>query len=99
MHLAAFGVLAVTIAVYELAVFRSSAERWQTKLADLSLLAIPFLPPVLIAVFFSPHSSASAAIKYRDIATRIAGFAVPILYDWRIDGACYLLMLGLFCGP
>jgi hypothetical protein len=95
MHLAAFGLLAVTIAVYELAVFRSSAERWQTKLGDLSLLAIPFLPPVLIAVFFSPHGSASGAVRYRDIATRIAGFAVPILYDWRIDGACYLLMLGL----
>jgi hypothetical protein len=46
--------------------------------------------------FFSPHSSASVAIRYRDIATRIAGFPVPILYDWRIDGVCYLLMLGLF---
>jgi len=44
---------------------------------------------------FTAHS-ASAAIRYRDIATRIAGFAVPILYDWRIDGACYLLILGLF---
>jgi hypothetical protein len=96
MHVAAFGLLAVTIAVYELTVFVSSAERWQKKFGDLSLLAIPFLPPVLIAAFFSPHSSASAAIRYRDIATRIAGFAVPILYDWHIDGACFLLILGLF---
>jgi hypothetical protein len=96
MHLAAFGLLAVTIAAYELAVFVSSAQRWQTKFGYLLLLAIPFLPPVLIAAFLSPHSSGSTAIRYRDIATRIAGFAVPILYDWRIDGACFLLILGLF---
>jgi hypothetical protein len=96
VHLAALGLLAVTVAVYELAVFRSSAKRWQKKLGDLSLLAVAFLPPVLIAAFLSPHSSNSAAIEYRDLATRVAGFAVPILYDWRIDGACYLLILGLF---
>jgi hypothetical protein len=36
------------------------------------LTAIPFVPPVVVAVFFSPHSDASAAVRYRDLTTRIA---------------------------
>lgn len=95
-HLAAFGVLAVTIAVYELAVVATGSHRWQTKLADLSVAAIPFAPPILLAALLSPHSGASAAVRYRDLTTRVAGFAAPILYDWRVDGVCCLVLLGLF---
>jgi hypothetical protein len=95
-HLAAFGVLAVTIAVYELAAVATSSHRWPTKFADLFLAGIAFAPPILLAVFLSPHSEASAAMRYRDLTTRVAGFAAPILYDWRIDAVCFLVLLGLF---
>ena len=94
-HLAAFGILAVTIATYELAAVASSPGRWRTGIVDLMLAAIPFVPPVVVAAFFSPHSDAWAAVGYRDLPTRIAGFAVPMLHDWRIDGACFLLLSGL----
>lgn len=90
MHLAAFGVLAVAIAVYEVTAVATGSNRWRTRFADLSLAAIPFAPPILFAVFLSPHSEASAAVRYRDLTTRVAGVAAPILYDWRIDAVAFL---------
>ena len=96
MHLAAFGVLAVTIVVYELATVASNPHRWSAKFASLLFTAASFAPAVLLAFFLSPHSEASGAVRYRDLATRVAGFAAPILYDWRIDAVCCLILLGLF---
>jgi hypothetical protein len=54
------------------------------RLLDLVAGGIPFLPVVTILVLFSPHSDASTVFRYRDIGTRILGFAAPILYDWLL---------------
>lgn len=95
VHLFAFGILAVTIAAYELAVFSSGDRPLQKRVLDLAVGAIPFLPAIAILVLLSPHSNASTVVRYRDIWTRILGLAAPILYDWRIDAACYVILLAL----
>jgi hypothetical protein len=96
VHLFAFGILAVTIAVYELVVFASKTERWSIKVLDLAVGAVPFLPALAILAFFSPHDGASTIIRYRDFSTRMTAFAAPLLYDWRIDAICYFV-LALLC--
>lgn len=95
VHLFAFGILAVTIAAYELVVFSSGDRPLHKRLLDLVAGGIPFLPVIAIFVLFSPYSDASTVFRYRDIGTRILGFAAPILYDWRVDTACYLILFVL----
>jgi hypothetical protein len=95
-HLFAFGILAVTIAVYELVIFASKRERWSTKVVDLVVGAAAFLPALAILAFLTPHSGASAVIGYRDFSTRLAGFAAPLLYNWRVDAICYSILAMLF---
>jgi hypothetical protein len=95
VHLFAFGILAVTIAAYELVVFSSGDRPLHKRLLDLVAGGIPFLPVIAILVVFSPHSDTSAIFRYRDIWTRILGFVAPILYDWRVDAACFLMLFVL----
>ncbi len=95
-HLFAFGILAVTIAVYELVIFASESERWSRKVVDLVVGAVPFLPALAILAFLSPHSGESAVIRYRDFWTRLGGFAAPLLYNWRVDAICYSILAVLF---
>lgn len=92
VHLFAFGILAVTIAAYELVIFSSGARPLHKRLLDLVAGGIPFLLVITILVVFSPHSDGSTIFRYRDIGTRILGFAAPILYDWRVDAACYVVL-------
>jgi hypothetical protein len=95
VHLFAFGILAVTIAAYEFVVFSSGDRPLHNRLLDLVVSEIPFLPVIAILIVFSPHSDTSTIVGYRDIWTRILGFAAPILYDWRVDAACYLILFVL----
>ncbi len=95
VHLFAFGILAVTIAAFELVVFLSGDRPLHKRLLDLVVGGIPFLPVIVILVVLSPHSDASTIVRYRDIWTRILGFAAPILYDWRLDALCYLILFTL----
>jgi hypothetical protein len=92
VHLFAFGILAVTIAVYELVVFSSGCRPFAKRVIDLFIAALPFLPAIALLVLFSPHSSSSAIIRYRDLWTRILAFAAPILYDWRVEAICYFVL-------
>jgi len=96
-HLFAFGILAVTIAAYHMAIFAAEKELWRKRIGDLIVGAIPFLPALAILIWFSPHSSSSYILKYRDFWTRIAGFGAPILYDRPADVICYLILFTL-CG-
>jgi hypothetical protein len=95
VHLFAFAILAVTIGVYELVIFSSSNQTWPKRLGDLIVGATPFLLGGGILALFSPHTSGSSLIRYRDFPTRILGFAAPILYDWRADIVCFAILLGL----
>ena len=95
-HLFAFAILAVTIAVYELGSFASKGERWSRKVVDLVAGAVPFLPALAMLAFLTPHSGASAVIRYRDFWTRLGGFAAPLLYNWRVDAICFLILAVLF---
>jgi Mn2+/Fe2+ NRAMP family transporter len=92
VHLFAFGILAVTIAAYELVVFSSGRRPFAKRVIDLFVAALPFLPAIVLLVLFSPHSSSSAIIKYRDLWTRILAFAAPILYDWRSEAVGYCVL-------
>lgn len=80
---------------YELVVFSSGDRPLHKRLLDLVAGGIPFLPVIAIFVLFSPYSDASTVFRYRDIGTRILGFAAPILYDWRVDTAWYLILFVL----
>jgi hypothetical protein len=95
VHLFAFGILAVAIGAYELVIFFSSNQTWPKRLSDLMVGAAPFLLGAGILAWFSPHTSGSTLIRYRDLPTRILGFAAPILYDWRADIVCFAILLGL----
>lgn len=92
VHLFAFGILAVTIAAYELVVFSSGRRPFAKRVVDLFVAALPFLPAIALLVLFSPHSTSSAIIRYRDLWTRILAFAAPILYNWRIEAICYFVL-------
>jgi hypothetical protein len=95
-HLFAFGILAVTIAVYELVIFGSDKRPWHRRVGDLIIGAIPFIPALAILVLLSPHSSASGIVRYREVWSRLAAFAAPVLYNWRMDAIGYLILLTLF---
>ena len=95
-HLFAFGILAVTIAVYELTIFVfDNCRRWYRKVGDLVIGAIPFLPALAILVLLTPHSSASGIVRYREISSRLTAFSAPILYNWGTDAVAYLILLAL----
>ena len=66
-HLFAFGILAVTIAAYELVIFASSNRPFLRRVGDLIVGGIPFIPAIAILVLISPHSNASAIVRYRDL--------------------------------
>ncbi len=92
VHLFAFGILAVTVAAYELVVFSSGRRPFAKRVVDLFVAALPFFPAIALLVLFSPHSTSSAIIRYRDLWTRILAFAAPILYDWRVEAICYFVL-------
>ncbi len=94
-HLFAFGVLAVTIATYELVLFASGDRPFRKRLLDLAAGAVPFLPAIAILVALSPHSHGTVVIRYRDIWTRISGFTLPIIYDGGREGLCFLALSAL----
>jgi hypothetical protein len=95
VHLFAFAILAVTIGIYELVIFASSSQPWRKRLTNLIVGAAPFVLVIGIFALLSPHGSGSSVIKYRDLATRILGFAAPILYDWRADAVCFVIVAAL----
>ena len=92
VHLFAFGILAVTVAAYELVVFSTKRGPFAKRVIDLFVAALPFLPAIALLILFSPHSSSSAIIKYRDLWTRILAFAAPILYDWHSEAVSYCIL-------
>ena len=92
VHLFAFGILAVTVAAYELVVFSTKRGPFAKRVIDLFVAALPFLPAIALLILFSPHSSSSAIIKYRDLWTRILAFAAPILYDWHSEAVGYCIL-------
>ncbi len=94
-HLFAFGILAVAVAAYELVLFASGDQTLRKRLLDLVVGAVPFLPAIAILVTLSPKTHASEVFRYRDIGSRISGFAAPLLYDWRFDVICYLFLFAL----
>jgi hypothetical protein len=95
VHLFAFAILAGTIGIYELVIFASSRQTWRKRLGDLIVGAVPFALVIGIFALLSPHGSGPSVIEYRDLATRVLGFAAPILYDWRADTVGFAIVLAL----
>ncbi len=84
-HLFALGLLGLTIFAVELV--RAARERWGAARAvrNFALAGIPFVVPVLIFLFLTPHGHAQVALSYRDVAARIRAFGAPICYDASLD--------------
>ncbi len=92
-HLAAFAILSVTLAVYELCEVAAADRPLAAKARELAAAALAFVPAILVQLLLAPHRAASFVIRYRDLWSRLEAFAVPILYDVKLETAVVALLL------
>jgi hypothetical protein len=95
VHLFALGILAVTIAVYELYVFWSAKQPWSRKAGELVAAASAFIPAILVLAYLSPEGGGLTVIRYREFSTRLAAFAVPLLYHPRLETIGFVVLVAV----
>jgi hypothetical protein len=94
-HLFAVGLLAITLGGYEIGHGLQQRRPLLEIGRNLLVVALPFLVPVFIALFWTPHSATSFVVVYRGIGIRLIAFATPLLYHPLIEAGGFAVLPGV----
>ncbi len=94
-HLFAVGLLAVTLAGYEIGRGLQRRPPLVRMERDLLLVALPFVVPAIVALLWTPHSATSFVIAYRSLPNRLVAFAAPLLYRPLLEAGGFAALSGI----
>lgn len=94
-HLFPVGLLAVTLAGYEIGRALQRGAPLAELGRDLVSVALPFLAPAIAVLVWTPHSHTSFVMAYQSLGPRLTAFATPLLYRPIIEAGGFAVLLGL----